>query len=108
DGDNPYGTSTTGKFLEKTTKAGSYPANAWGLYDMHGNVGEWCSDWYSDYPSGSVTDPVGTSSGRGRVGRGGHWCADAVECRSAHRAAYAPGNRGCYLGLRVSLVSGDK
>src|SRR5262249_24585612 len=55
--------------------------NAWGLYDMHGNVGEWVEDWKGDYPSGTVTDPAGPSSGSSRVYRGGSWSLDARYCR---------------------------
>ena len=82
-------------------------ANEWGLFDMHGNVYEWCSDWYGDYPTGSVTDPVGPSSGAGRVLRGGSWLDRARYCRSAIRSRYAPGYRHDFFGFRLaaSLVS---
>jgi len=62
-------------------------ANAWGLYDMHGNMWEWCWDWYGIYPTGSVTNPTGPSSGSGRVFRGGSWYSYAKFCRSAYRGS---------------------
>ncbi len=77
-------------------------ANSWGLYDMHGNVWEWVSDWYGSYPSGSVTDPVGPSSGSYRVYRGGGWRRSAGICRSANRLRNSPGLRADYLGFRLA------
>jgi formylglycine-generating enzyme required for sulfatase activity len=86
----------------KTTHpVGGKKPNPWGLYDMHGNVWEWCQDWHGDYPSGSVTDPTGVASGSDRVGRGGGWGNFYVECRSAHRYWSRPSRRGNHLGFRV-------
>ena len=89
----------------QTKEVGSYPANAWGLKDMHGNLWEWCADWYGDYPSGAVTDPTGDSSGSNRVIRGGGWNDRAENCRSAFRNNRNPTYRYNDLGLRLSLVS---
>ncbi len=94
-----------GPYLKETSAVGTYPANAWGLYDMHGNVFEWCSDWYGEYPSGSVTDPIGPATGSSRVYRGGSWSRDAVFCRSAYRPSNGPSNRHVLLGFRVALSS---
>ena len=78
--------------------------NAWGLYDMHGNVWEWCGDWDGQYPQGEVTDPTGTATGIFRVYRGGGWLTIAPACRSANRAAKLPDFRCDNLGFRVALT----
>ena len=85
----------------KTHPVGEKKPNAWGLYDMHGNVYEWCQDRYGAYPIGSATDPTGATSGWFRVFRGGSWHYYARYCRSAIRARYAPGFRLDSLGFRV-------
>ncbi len=90
--------------LQRTTAVGSYPPNAFGLHDMHGNVWEWCADWYGDYPAGAVTDPTGPEEGACRVIRGGSWSYDSQDCRSAYRDGDGPADRVFDLGFRVSLV----
>jgi formylglycine-generating enzyme required for sulfatase activity len=84
--------------------------NAWGLYDMHGNVWEWCEDRYdAGYYSGSpMDDPVGPSGGVNRVFRGGSWSDPAGYCRSANRGYAMPRYRDNFLGLRISLAPADK
>jgi formylglycine-generating enzyme required for sulfatase activity len=82
---------------------GSKTPNAFGLYDMHGNVWEWCSDLYGNYPSGSVTDPTGPSSGVIRVLRGGSWHYGAGDCRLANRGRIEPGYRGRSGGFRLTV-----
>ena len=75
--------------------------NAWGLFDMHGSVAEWCADWYGHYPPGSVTDPMGTPNGTERVLRGGGLADDARSCRSANRYSLRPDIIFDYIGFRL-------
>jgi len=77
-------------------------SNAFGLYDMHGNIWEWCQDWYGIYPSGHVSDPTGPLSGSYRVLRGGGWHEDVEGCRSAIRLGCSPGSRSGTLGFRLA------
>jgi formylglycine-generating enzyme required for sulfatase activity len=82
-------------------------ANAWGLFDMHGNVWEWCHDWYDTYPTISVTNPGGPSTGSSRVFRGGAWNKYAEKCRSARRGYETTGYRSESLGLRLMRTLHD-
>ncbi|GHU21762.1 hypothetical protein FACS1894164_02780 [Spirochaetia bacterium] len=101
DGNNPYNGNAKGSYRRQTWAVSSGTANAWGLYDMHGNVWEWCWDWYGAYSTASQADPTGAASGLHRVARGGSWRDYAQGLRSAYRDYYTPTFRNNYLGFRV-------
>ncbi len=92
----------------RTHVVGGLLANPWGLHDMHGNVWEWCQDWWSgNYPGGALTDPAGAASGSLRVLRGGYWVNDGRYCRSAFRDYVTPDYRINFIGFRVVLAPGQ-
>jgi formylglycine-generating enzyme required for sulfatase activity len=98
--------SYKGSSQNQTHDVGGKLSNPWGLHDMHGNVWEWCLDWWSNsYPGGSVANPKGPSSGEIRVVRGGGWNYTNWYCRSAHRTADAPDLAYSHNGFRVALVA---
>jgi len=105
DGSHPYGSGRTGPNLQHTSRVGAYAANVWGLYDMHGNVWEWCQDWYEEnyYRVSPETDPRGPDSGTQRVLRGGSWNNSGHLCRSARRNKYAPDFKSEAIGFRIVL-----
>lgn len=87
----------------QTHPVGEKQSNAWWLYDLHGNVFEWCQDWYGDYPKKPAIDPTGPAKGQHRVLRGGRWNLGARYCRSACRLNGTPSHRYGYCGFRLSL-----
>jgi uncharacterized protein (TIGR02996 family) len=105
DGGFPY-EAQRGPYLRRTSAAGSYPPNALGLFDLHGNIWEWCSDWYeADYYTRSPpADPTGPAQGEQRVLRGGAWFFRGVMCRSARRYQCGPREAGDIFGFRVALT----
>ncbi|MDR3172070.1 MAG: formylglycine-generating enzyme family protein [Treponema sp.] len=104
-GKYPYNGNARGTYRRTTTPVGSFAANSWGLYDMHGNVWEWCWDLYGNYSSDAQTNPVGASLGMYRVGRGGSWDAYSQHLRSAYRGRSGPSRRYGNVGFRLARSS---
>lgn len=103
DGNYPYAISRKGLYRKKTVPVKLLPANPWGLYEMHGNVYEWCQDWLGDYPTELVVDPLGAEMGSERVLRGGSWFYDGRFMRSADRYGYTPDDLDRGIGFRFAL-----
>lgn len=100
---SPYGDTEKLEYRDKTTPVGTFPANAWGLHDMQGNVYEWCIDFYTEALAGGV-DPAEMKEGDSRCIRGGAWNRPAKSSRSAYRYSYDPSQRTRSIGFRVVLV----
>jgi len=100
-GNHPYGTRRKGVYRSQTIPVASFPANAWCLFDMHGNVCEWCQDWFGPYPNEESKDPQGPQKGTGRVFRGGSRSHRAKHCRAACRYNNEPDLNSYIWGFRV-------
>lgn len=105
DGQFAYGNGKNGEYRKKTKPVGSFPANAWGLHDMHGNVWQWCQDSWEEYPEKGMVDPRGSEKGQFRVLRGGSWFDGPVYCRSAARVRNPPGSRQRIFGCRLCFFA---
>jgi formylglycine-generating enzyme required for sulfatase activity len=112
-GDDPvYAGLTDYAWYEDNSGGETHPVgqklpNPWGLYDMHGNVWEWCQDWFDNYSGGILLDPQGPASGSTRVARGGDWGVSARSCRLANIFSPDPNDRQNYLGFRIVLAPGQ-
>jgi formylglycine-generating enzyme required for sulfatase activity len=102
-GSYPLEACEEGKYRRTAVSVGSFPPNPWGLYDMHGNVCEWCQDRYGTYPTVDIIDPKGPSTGEYHVLRGGSWLSPGKRIRSASRMAHFPATRDNHIGFRLAM-----
>ena len=108
DGKFVYPGGPIGIYRHEPTPVRTFKPNAWGLYDMHGNAYQWCSDWYGKYPEGPATDPPGPRTGADRVIRGGKYGSGPRYVRSAARYSYTPNNASVVFGFRVVMEADGK
>jgi sulfatase modifying factor 1 len=100
----PYNGAEVGPSLNRAAKVGGYPANAWGLHDMHGNVFEWCRDWSHPKLPGGTDPDLYNSKAQSRVRRGGCWADEGWPCRSAFRTQFEPERRSDHIGFRIVAI----